>query len=129
MLGQPVLPVALVLLKRAHQGPVVSRVGKHVVSLPPLVIIASCPGGRDCSFCCCAAVFGVTTLEPAAMRRSCSLWVCVPVLAQPTARARSAQALIRLNAVNMCFLLCIFLVSQMSGLGRFKRGPDVAVGH
>jgi hypothetical protein len=104
MLGQSVLLVALVLLRPAHQRPVVSRVGKHVVSLAPLVIIASCPGGRDWSFCCWTVVLGITTLKPAAMRRSCSLWVCVLVLAQPTARARSAQALIRLNPVSMCFI-------------------------
>jgi hypothetical protein len=35
MLGQSVLLVALVLLRPAHQRPVVSRVGKHVVSLAP----------------------------------------------------------------------------------------------
>jgi hypothetical protein len=35
-------------------------------------------------------VLGVIILKPAAMRRSCSLWVCVLVLAQPTARVRSA---------------------------------------
>src|SRR5689334_6288597 len=37
------------------------------------------------------------------MRRSCSFFVCVAVLVQPSVRARSAEVLMRLSRVNMCF--------------------------
>src|SRR5208283_3424112 len=64
--------------------------------------------GSAWSFCSCAAVWGTITLKPAATRRF-SLF-CVCVLVQLTARARSANALIRLNPVNICFISFPFLL-------------------
>src|SRR5881275_1673138 len=50
------------------------------------------PGGRFCSFCCCAAVFGVTVLKPAAtsMLSLFCVLVCV-VVAQPTMATATAS--------------------------------------
>src|SRR5215510_9775306 len=55
--------------------------------------------GRALSLCCYAAVFGTTTLKPAATSEFSLLWM----LAQPAARASSAIALTILNGVRICF--------------------------
>src|SRR5205814_271651 len=56
------------------------------------LIIAILPGGRFCSFCFCAAVFGVIVLKPAAtsMLSLFCVLVCV-VVAQPTMAIATAS--------------------------------------
>jgi hypothetical protein len=46
---------------------------------------------------------GVIAVKPAAISIFCSFAVGV-LLAQPSARARSAEALITLNPVSICFI-------------------------
>src|SRR5947207_3486158 len=61
-------------------------------------------GGRLWSFCCCAAVFGVIVLKPEAASMLSLFCVLVCVLAQPSANANSAMALIILNAIRIFFI-------------------------
>src|SRR6266700_102549 len=65
------------------------------------------PGGSFWSFCCCAAVLGVTVLKPEATSMLSLFWVLVCVLAQPAVSANRVMALIIWNETRICF---IFLV-------------------
>jgi len=103
MLGEAVIYESLVLIRPADEGPVIRRVGKDVEGLAVFRNLGQLPGGRACSFCCWAVVFGVMVLKPDAISIFCSFAVGV-LLAQPRARARSAEALIRLNPVTMCLI-------------------------
>src|SRR5438045_8176882 len=69
--------------------------------------MAILPGGSCWSFCCCAAVLGVTVLKPEATSMLSLLCVLVCVVAQPTIKANTAMALMILNETCICF---IFLV-------------------
>src|SRR5207248_11107634 len=65
--------------------------------------MATWPGGSCWSFCCCAAVLGVITLNPDATSML-SLFCVLLVVAQPTVNANRAMTLIVLNEFRICFI-------------------------
>src|SRR5437868_3966418 len=66
--------------------------------------MATWPGGSCWSFCCCAAVLGVITLNPDATSILSLFWVLL-VVAQPTVNANRAMTLIVLNGSRTCFMI------------------------
>src|SRR5437879_1376621 len=66
--------------------------------------MATWPGGSCWSFCCCAAVLGVITLNPDATSMLSLFWVLL-VVAQPTVNANRAVTLIVLNVFRICFMI------------------------
>src|SRR5437867_1370219 len=65
--------------------------------------MATLPGGSCWSFCCCSAVLGVMTLNPAATSML-SLFCVLVVVAQPTVSANRAMTLMMLNETCICFM-------------------------
>src|SRR6267378_4478749 len=63
------------------------------------------PGGSFWSFCCCAAVLGVTVLKPEATSMLSLFCVLVCVVAQPTVSANRAMTLIISNETSFFIFL------------------------
>ena len=103
MRGEAGIYEGLVLIRPADEGPVVRRVGKDVEGLAVLRNLGQLPGRKGLQLLPLGASRGVMVLKPAAISIFCTFAVGV-LLAQPRARARSAQALITLNPVSMCFI-------------------------
>src|SRR5882672_7452326 len=66
--------------------------------------MAILPGGSCWSFCCCAAILGVTVLKPEATSMLSLFWVLL-VVAQPTVNANRDITLIMLNESRACFMI------------------------
>ena len=103
MLGEAVIFEGLVLIRPADKGPVIRRVGKDVEGLAVSRNLGQPPRRKGLQLLLLGGARGVMVLKPAAISIFCSFAVGV-LLAQPRARARSAQALIWLNPVSMCFI-------------------------
>ena len=94
----------MVLIRPADEGPVIRRVGKDVEGLAVFRNLGQQPGRKGLQLLLLGGLPGRDGLKARRDQQILLVFAVGVLLAQPRARARSAQALIRLNAVSMCFI-------------------------